>query len=122
LVKRTSNVQLINTVSAINASFINIGDTHEACPETRAIALQKEGETFQGELEFEDYSIFSQKKNLPKTKPKVIKHTINHQPNIYVQNVNVIALSSSSIMQVGNLNHISAESRILHIRYVIAED
>ncbi|KPH79182.1 hypothetical protein AFL42_00255 [Oceanobacillus caeni] len=62
MVKRTSNVQLINTVSAINASFINIGDTHEACPETRAIALQKEGETFQGELEFEDYSIFSQKK------------------------------------------------------------
>ena len=120
--KRTSNVQCVNIISITDGSFFNVGDTNLANPISKVIALQKEGATFQGELEFENYSIFTQKTHFPKFKTNIIKRTFNHNPNIYVQHSNVMAIGSSSIFQVGNLNHIATESRIKHFRIVLDED
>lgn len=109
-------------VSITDGSFLNVGDTHLGNPVSKVIALQKEGATFRGELKFEDYSIFSQKAHFPESKTNIIKRTFTHNPNIYVQNSNVMAISSSSIFQLGNLDKIAAESRIKHFRHVIIED
>ncbi|WP_197046583.1 spore germination protein GerPE [Oceanobacillus salinisoli] len=119
--KRTSVVKHLKTNSVINSSIQNIGDTHQANPVTRVIALQKEGPTFQGDLQFEDYSIFQREANWPDSQPNVIKRTVHHNPYIHVNNASIIAASASSIIHVGNLNYLSAESRIKHFRILLAQ-
>ncbi|RKQ31306.1 spore germination protein GerPE [Oceanobacillus halophilus] len=115
---RISNVGQIYTIGISNAGILNIGDSHQATPKARTMAIQKEGPTIKKDLQFEDYSIFRQKANWPKTlqSAKVRKKTIHHDVNINVRQVSLMALSTSSIFQVGNLNKISSEARVKHFR------
>lgn len=117
--KRTSVVEQLKSRSVTNSSTIQIGDTEKANPMSRIIALQKEGTTFQGDLPFEDYSIFNRQANLPQSTSHVKKATFHHAPTIHVQHVAVSATSTSSILHVGNLNHIEADARVKHFRILL---
>lgn len=117
--KRTSIVNRMKTISITQSSIYEIGDAYQAKPTSKVIALQKEGQTFQGDLEFEDFSIFLKKPNLPSTLPNIKKRSVHHNPFIHVNQTSILAVSSSSIVQVGNLNHIKADSRVKHFRILL---
>ncbi len=114
----------INVTAISSSSILNLGDTHQVQPKMKGIAVQKEGETFQGDLKFENFPIFQRKANWPDYQPtsNVQKITFHHNPTIHVKQVYLLALSTSSIFQVGNINHISSEARIKHFRIILEED
>lgn len=120
--KRTSVVNHMQITSIVDSSIYEIGDAYKANPRSKAIALQKEGQTFQGDLNFKDFPIFQRKPHLPPTLPNIKKQTIQHHPFIQVDQTDIIAVSMSSLVQAGNLNHISADSRIKHFRILLDED
>ena len=116
--KRISVVDQLSINSLSHSSIIEIGDVHQTKLTSKAIALQKEGQTFAGELKFQDYPIFSRTANNPKSTPLFSKRTFYHEPYIYLQNIKVTAISMSSMVQMGQLNHLEAESRIKHFRFI----
>lgn len=118
---RISNVNQVNVTSLSNSSIFNIGDTGYSNNKTKGIAVQKEGPTMKQELEFEDFPIFTRKAVWPKVRDPVIIKTVQHQPEIHVQSVNILGISSASVFQIGNLSYAKSESRIKHIRILEEE-
>lgn len=109
----------METMSISDSSIYTIGDTHEVLPRNRVIAVQKEGPPLQEDINFEDFPLFQRRANFPSFRPNVRKKTVHHDPNIYVQQSAIIAVNTSSILHIGNLNHLSAESRIKHFRLLL---
>lgn len=116
--KRTSVVDHLEINSLSDSSILEIGDAHRANPTSKAIALQKEGPTFQGNLIYSDYPIFKRTPNYPSTQPRTIKRTIHHDPMIHLHQANMIAVTLSSIVQVGQLKHLHADARVKHFRII----
>ncbi|RLL45038.1 spore germination protein GerPE [Oceanobacillus piezotolerans] len=114
--KRTSEVDTVQVTSFSTSAIFNIGDTNQSNQKSRGIAVQKEGSLADFDLQFEDYPIFKRDAVWPKQRTTVRKHTYHHSPVIQVQNVNIIGVSTSSVLQIGSLEHIRAESRIKHFR------
>ncbi|RDW18240.1 hypothetical protein CWR48_11690 [Oceanobacillus arenosus] len=122
--KRTAIVNTIYTTSIANSSIFSIGDTHTINQKSKAIALQKEGEKFKqtDNLYFKDYDIFKQKAVWLNSPSVVNQYKVcNHANTIHVHQVNVTAVSLSSVFQVGNADEISADSRLKHFR-ILQED
>lgn len=119
---RTSNVKHITVNAISNSSIFNIGDTRYSDSENKAIAVQKEGETMKYDLKFEDFPIFKRKAVWPSFGIPVIKKTVQHHPEIQIQSVDILSISSSSVFQVGKLSHTKSESRIKHIRILEEEN
>lgn len=86
-------------------------------PKTQAIAVQRQKSIYFGnEGNFEAYDIFSKPIPLPIIYEDVKINIRNHNPLIQVGNVRVIAISSSSLVQIGTNQRIESEARIKHIR------
>ncbi|WP_175284928.1 spore germination protein GerPE [Lentibacillus jeotgali] len=100
------------------SGVFNIGDTRRVRSTSRGIALQKEGARFRAEdnVDFNDYSLFNRKINLPETKTPVQKDTCHHSDTISVSNVDIIGISEAALFQIGNLGRAYSESRIKHFR------
>ncbi|MFD1850035.1 spore germination protein GerPE [Oceanobacillus bengalensis] len=119
--KRTSIVNNIRVTAISNSAIFNIGDSNQSNIKTKAIAVQKEGTLANLDLDFDDYLLFNRRAKWPNLKSTVIKKTYNHNEDIYVQQIAAIGVSSSSVLQIGNMNHIRADSRIKHFR-MLEED
>ncbi|MFD1017796.1 spore germination protein GerPE [Thalassobacillus hwangdonensis] len=109
----------IKVTSVTTGSTFAIGDTAQADPYSRVLAVQKEGADFtEDEFKFEDYPIFTrQLKREIVALPKSDCH-IHHNPYIQVDTIRVFGVSTASVMQVGSLGSIDAESRTKHIRFL----
>ncbi|MEC5423658.1 spore germination protein GerPE [Virgibacillus sp. C22-A2] len=116
--KRTAAVNNITANSIGFSSIFNIGDTAATNQKSRAIAVQQQGAVFHKaeEPQFDDYSLFKRRANWPKQASRATSATFHHSDVIHVNQVSLIGVSSSSVLQVGSINKIVTESRIKHFR------
>lgn len=121
--KRTSRVGAIKINSLVDSSIFEIGDGTEFTPSSRALAVQKEGGMFKtSDFPFSDFPIFTE--DLPYFDKQIVidQEHIPCSPYIDVNSVDIQAISSASLFQVGNLDIIQAEARIKHFRILLKED
>ncbi|WP_375088204.1 spore germination protein GerPE [Peribacillus sp. RS7] len=116
---RISKVKSILSDTVSFSSTLQIGDTSYIDGNSLALAIQKKSETFGSvDIHFEDYDIFKKPFYIPRLNEPVISRFSNPNPFIRVGNINIIGISSSSVVGVGNVGHARMESRVKHIREV----
>ncbi|MDM5224179.1 spore germination protein GerPE [Peribacillus sp. NJ11] len=119
---RISKVKSLLSDTVSFSSTLQIGDTSYIDGNSQALAVQKRSETFQSvDIHFEDYEIFKRPFYIPRLTEPVISSFSNPNPFIRVGNINIIGISSSSVVGVGNVGHARMESRVKHIREVPKE-
>ncbi|MFB6465271.1 spore germination protein GerPE [Cytobacillus sp. Hz8] len=118
--KRTSVINHIKVDSLLFSSIIEIGDIHTINAFVRAIAVQRDEEIFfEEEGSFSSYPIFQEPIPLPQITEYISIERRNLKPFIHVDKLDVLALSGSSILQVGNSQNVYVESRVEHIRQLL---
>ncbi|MCM3676519.1 MULTISPECIES: spore germination protein GerPE [Peribacillus] len=116
---RISKVKSLLSDTVSFSSTLQIGDASYIDGNALAIAVQKKSETFDSvDVHFEDYDIFKKPLYIPRLNEFVISRFSNPNPFIRVGNINIIGISSSSVVAVGNVGHARMESRVKHIREV----
>ncbi|MCK1984357.1 MULTISPECIES: spore germination protein GerPE [Peribacillus] len=116
---RISKVKSLLSDTTSFSSTLQIGDTSYIDGNSQALAVQKRSETFQSvDIHFEDYEIFKRPLYIPRLNEPVISNFSNPNPFIRVGNINIIGISASSVVGVGNVGHARMESRVKHIREV----
>ncbi|MGZ9816090.1 spore germination protein GerPE [Peribacillus simplex] len=119
---RISKVKSLLSDTVSFSSTLQIGDTSYIDGNALALAIQKKSETFHSvDIHFEDYDIFKKPFYIPRLYEPVISRFSNPNPFIRVGNINIIGISSSSVVGVGNVGHARMESRVKHIREVPKE-
>ncbi|MDM5213803.1 spore germination protein GerPE [Peribacillus sp. NJ4] len=119
---RISKVKSILSDTVSFSSTLQIGDTSYIDGNSLALAIQKKSETFNSfDIHFEDYDIFKKPFYIPRLTEPVISRFSNPNPFIRVGNINIIGISASSVVGVGNVGHARMESRVKHIREVPKE-
>jgi spore germination protein PE len=119
--QRTSWVDRINVNIVSFSSVVQLGDSCIINGFSRALAVQREAEIFYGnEGNYANYPVFYETIPLPTiTEPiTILRH--NQTPLIKVNNIDIIGISSSSMLHVGNSNHVSEEVRVKHIRQLLS--
>ncbi|PYI55740.1 spore germination protein GerPE [Paenibacillus flagellatus] len=114
---RLSVVDDISVNEVTFSSTLLVGDIEDVKPRTMALAVQREVPTFRGdEGSFESFPIF--KRPIPRPVPdEPVAMTINNARSlIRVGWVDVLSVSTSSLLQVGSSRSIDAETRTKHIR------
>ncbi|USK56606.1 spore germination protein GerPE [Cytobacillus solani] len=121
MLQRTSVVNYLKVETLSFSSILEIGDSTYTQGFSRAIAIQREAEAFFGyEADFKSYSTFTDPIPIPPITETISINTLQLNPIIKVQKIDVIGVSSSSILQIGNAKHISMESRVDHIRHLLS--
>ncbi|MGE6378821.1 spore germination protein GerPE [Peribacillus muralis] len=116
---RISKVKSILSDTVSFCSTMQIGDTSYIDGNALALAVQKKSETFGSiDIQFKDYNVFKRPIYLPRLYEPVNSSFSNPNPFIRVGNINIIGISSSSVVGVGNVGHIRMESRVKHIRQI----
>ncbi|MBO0999333.1 spore germination protein GerPE [Bacillus sp. SD075] len=119
---RISKVKSLLSDTVSFSSTLQIGDTSFIDGNSLALAIQKKSETFHSvDIHFEDFDIFKKPFYIPRLNEPVISRFSNPNPFIRVGNINIIGISSSSVVGVGNVGHARMESRVKHIREVPKE-
>lgn len=117
---RTSIVNHIMIYNIGYASALNVGDLGDFSPVTLALAVQREIPVYYGkEGNLEAYPLFSIPIPVLKQEREVRMNTYHASPVIRVNDVEVLAVSTSSLVQIGSITSIRAESRIKHIRQLL---
>lgn len=116
---RISKVKSLSTKTLSFASNLQIGDCSYIDGTALALAVQKKSDSFsEPEPDFSDYEIFTRPFYIPRLTEPIVSHFSNPNPFIRVGNIDIIGVSSSAIVGVGNIGHIRMESRIKHIRQI----
>lgn len=119
MLQRTSVVNYLKVETVSFSSILEIGDSTFTQGFSRAIAVQREAEVFLGnEANFSSYSTFQIPIPFSPIAEKISIHSQQLNPIIKVQNIDVIGVSSSSILQIGSTKHVSMEARVDHIRHL----
>lgn len=120
---RTANVDRIKADSVSFASVLQIGDSDQVRAFSRALAVQREAEVFfDNEGNFNAYSIFTEAISHSPLTESIQSTTHNLNPFIKVGNIDILGVSSSSIVHLGNSRQISMEARVKHIRQLLPLD
>ncbi|CAH0224776.1 putative spore germination protein GerPE [Peribacillus sp. Bi96] len=120
---RISKVKSLLSDTVSFSSTLQIGDTSYIDGISLALAVQKKSETFHSvDIQFDDYDIFKKPFYIPRLNEPVLTSFSNPNPFIRVGNINIIGISSSSVVGVGNVGHARMESRVKHIREVPKRD
>jgi spore germination protein PE len=123
MLQRTSSVDELNVKIAAFASTIQLGDSCIINGYSRALAVQREVETFYGnEGNFSSYHVFSEPIPLPVINENLPYMSHNLNPIIKVKKIGIIGISSASILHVGNSKDISMEVRVKHIRQLLPHE
>ncbi|TXC89656.1 spore germination protein GerPE [Metabacillus litoralis] len=105
----------VNTIGI--SSVFNIGDSQQITPTAKVLAIQREEERFLGdEGDLSEYPIFEEEIPQPQFYEEVVTNFFHENPRIRVSNVKVIAISSSSVFQIGSTKDIICETRVKNIR------
>jgi spore germination protein PE len=117
MLQRTSSVDRINVNIVSFSSVVQLGDSCIINGFSRALAVQREEEMYFGnEGNFSNYSVFSEPIPLPPIDEPISILRHNQNPLIKVKNIDIIGISSASMLHVGNSNHVSEEVRVKHVR------
>ncbi|MFL6558839.1 MAG: spore germination protein GerPE [Bacillus sp. (in: firmicutes)] len=120
MLQRTACVDTINIKSVSFASTVQLGDSCIINGLSRALAVQRETELFFGnEGNLSSYRVYSEPiPFLPITEPFSYSRQ-NPNPLIKVGKIDILGMSSSSLLHVGNSRHVSMEARVKHIRQLL---
>lgn len=121
--KRISRVGDIQVNSLTYSSIIEIGDAVEATPNSRALAVQKEGALFTDrDFPFNEFPVFTEEIPYFDKKISIDQERVPCNPYIDVKSIHIEGISASSILQVGNLEYLDAEARVKHFRILRDEN
>jgi spore germination protein PE len=118
--KRWSVVKQMKINNISLASILQIGDNESIKPVSKALAVQRQIATFrENEGNFDEFPLFKRVIPIPDAYEEV-NMTIDHVcDTIQVNCVRVLAVSSSSVVQVGSNCLIESETRIKHFRQFV---
>lgn len=120
VLQRIASVDQIKIDSVIFSSVFQIGDSQQIQAFSRALAVQREREIFfDNEGNFASYPIFSEPIPFQSEIETVYSSTHNLNPVINVRSIDILGVSSSSIIHIGNSCDISMEARVKHIRQLM---
>jgi spore germination protein PE len=123
MLQRSSYVDHIFVKIAAFSSTVQLGDSCIINAFSRALAVQREAEFFNGmEGNYAAYSVFSEPIPLPIITENISIRSHHLNPIIKVNKLNVIGVSSASVLHVGNSNHISMETRVKHVRQLLPHE
>jgi len=115
--ERTSKVDSVNLTSLGSSSLLQLGDSEEIQSVTHALAVHQEKEYFnENNGNFANYSIFKRLHLFTPILDPIVMQTTSLNQIIKVGCINIIALSSSATLHIGNSGHIQTDTRIKHIR------
>jgi len=120
MLQRTSSVDIINIRVVSFSSTIQLGDSCIINGLSSALAVQREVEEFYGnEGNLSQYRVYSEP--IPFTPIDESFSYLRQNPNplIKVGKIDIIAISSASLLHVGSSRHVSMEARIKHIRQLL---
>ncbi|UCZ51456.1 spore germination protein GerPE [Bacillus shivajii] len=121
--KRMSIVHNLNVIDVTSSSILQIGDAKFITPFSRAIAVQREIETFYGaEGNFDLFPIFKMEIPQPSVVESINIQRKNETPFIKVRSIHITSVAASSVCQIGSNRLIDAESRVKHIRQLLGEE
>lgn len=121
MIKRMVYVDTIDIISLLIASGALIGDVFRVAPDSKVLAVQKEGSEFISDtFNYEDYSVFSIE-STPPLAPVQIRTFHYHDNPIQVDDIDIKGVSTAGVFQVGGIDHIDAKSRTKHLRLLSDE-
>lgn len=116
---RISAVRTISINEVGLGSIFMAGDCVVVKPRSKALAIQRQTSSYFGnEGSFQANPIFSRPIPLPSPSDDVQCTGTNLSGYIHVVAVNIISISSSSVLQTGSNERIDTESRTKHIRHI----
>lgn len=118
MISRYSIVKTAYVNSVGISSVFQIGDSMEITPSIKVLAVQREEERHYGtEGDLSQYPIFEEDIPQPILYEQLTTNFFHENPRINVNTINIIAVSSSSIVQIGSTKDIVSENRTKHIRH-----
>lgn len=106
--------------SVIFSSVLQIGDSQQIQAYSRALAVQREKEIFfDNEGNFASHPVFSEPIPFQSDIETVNSSTQNLNPFLKVRSIDILGVSSSSVVHLGNSCSISMEARVKHIRQLL---
>lgn len=121
MLQRLSSVDFLNVMVASYSSIIQVGDSVKLHGFSRALAVQREAEIFYGnEGNFPSFNISSRPIVLQPITEDISFTVHNPKPLIKVKNIDIIGISNSSVLHVGNTKDVSMEARVKHIRQLLS--
>ena len=120
--KRISKVKTLSSKTVAFSSNLQIGDCSYIDGTTLALAVQRKVANFLGnEGRYEDYHVFTDPLTVPIVNEPVRCCFSNPNPFICVDNIDFIGISTSSVVQIGNVGHVRMQSRVKHIRQITTD-
>lgn len=124
LIPRLSVVDNFNLRSLAYSSILEIGDSNQILPYSKALAVQREEEIFLENEGHFNFPIFTTPIPRPLISEGIQINRVNESVKIHVHLLDITAASFSGVIHIGSTNHIEGESWIKHIRqlYDVAEE
>lgn len=120
MLQRIASVDRIKIDSVIFSSVFQIGDSQQIQGFSRALAVQREREEFyDNEGEFSVFPIFSEPITFQPDVETINSSTHNINPVLKVRSIDILGVSSSSVVHLGNTCNVSMEARVKHIRQLL---
>ncbi|MDQ0217573.1 spore germination protein GerPE [Peribacillus cavernae] len=117
---RISRVKSFSSQTLSFSSTLQIGDCTYIDGHSETFAVQREAELFWGnEADVLPYPIFYSPSVFLPVAEDVKTTFINNHPFIETGNVNIVGISASSVIAVGNIRHARMRSRVKHIRQLL---
>ena len=124
MLHHVSIVQSVSIISLGIAAVFQVGDANQMELKSRAIAVHREIPFYiRGEGRFDAFEIFTDEHiTIPKRTTDVNLNIVNECPFIEVNNVELRTLLNSGCFQIGNVDYVFNNSRIMQIRQYISDE
>lgn len=124
MLHHVSIVQNVSIISLGIAAVFQVGDANQMELKSRAIAVHREIPCYiRGEGRFDAFEIFTDEHiTIPKRTTDVKLNIVNECPFIEVNNVELRTLLNSGGFQIGNVDYVFNNSRIMQIRQYITDE
>lgn len=117
---RTSIVNEVKVIGVDSAGAMFIGDMKAFIPINKVFAVQRELPAFFGkEGSFKEYRTFTRPIPQMTAEDEVQMEVQNSIPYIKVNGVRVFSVTNSSLFQIGSLDLVRAEARVINIRQLL---
>ena len=124
MLHHVSIVQNVSIISLGITAVFQVGDANQMELKSRAIAVHREIPCYiRGEGSFDAFEIFTDEHiTIPKRTTDVKLNIVNECPFIEVNNVELRTLLNSGGFQIGNVDYVFNNSRIMQIRQYITDE
>ncbi|AKR08237.1 MULTISPECIES: spore germination protein GerPE [Bacillus] len=124
MLHHVSIVQNVSIISLGITAVFQVGDANQMELKSRALAVHREIPCYiRGEGRFDAFEIFTDEHiTIPKRTTDVKLNIVNECPFIEVNNVELRTLLNSGCFQIGNVDYVFNNSRIMQIRQYITDE